>query len=344
MFDFFYGDEPKQYAFYSIPQLLFTDEKFKKLSCESKVLYGLLLDKAGLSAKNGWTDDDGKVYVYFKREDACSMLGCKKDKATKIFAELDDEKGIGLIKRVSQGQGKPTKIYVRHFLRVIDTEKEVNPANLEQRRKSISFEQDSSDVGHDNKTDVKGAEKPPSRSRKNRSLESGKSAALPISHTNRTILSESIYSLNQQPTQQKQSSKKVDMIEKNDFLTKIEEINERISTDCLLSIENTNGEQAYCFEEIDELTELIAWVELTSQPALRINGEFVDTELVRIQFAKLTEEHIQYVLDSVSENTVKIYQRRNYLLTCLYNAPISIEGSIKNQVNCDLSKRCDSLC
>ncbi len=342
MFDYFYGDEPKQFAFYAIPQLLFTDEKFKGLSCDAKVLYGLLLDKAGLSVKNGWTDNDGKVFVYYKREEVCSMLGCKKDKAIKILAELDDEKGIGLIKRVPQGQGKPTKIYVRHFLRIINSENAGNPASLLCDDNTEKFEPTNSDVGSDNKTDVKGSEKPTSRGRKNRRQEVGKTDCLPISHTKRTILSESTYPINQDqdvqnPTSEKTEQSTNDRIDKMDYLNKLEEIRDRVNADYILSLTNPTTElPCYSPSEIDELVELIAWSELTAQPSLKINGEYVDIELVRIRFSKLDEEHIMYVIDCLKENTVKISQRRNYLLTCLYNAPSSISGYYANLVNHDL--------
>lgn len=43
MFDYFYGNETEQYHYYSVPKLLFTDDKFKGLSCQAKLLYGFLL-------------------------------------------------------------------------------------------------------------------------------------------------------------------------------------------------------------------------------------------------------------------------------------------------------------
>lgn len=342
MFDYFYGDEPKQFAFYAIPQLLFTDEKFKGLSCDAKVLYGLLLDKAGLSVKNGWTDNDGKVFVYYKREEVCSMLGCKKDKAIKILAELDDEKGIGLIKRVPQGQGKPTKIYVRHFLRIVDNENAGNPANSLSDDNTEKLEPTNSDVGSDNKTDVKESEKPTSRSRKNRRQEVGKTDRLPISHTKRTILSESSYPINQEqgapnPTSENTEQITNDRIDKIEYLRKLAEVRKRVSSEELkLETSRKSGLPCYNPEEIEELVELISWTELTSQPAIKINGEYIDTELVRIRFAKFDGELLSYVLDCLKENTVKITQRRNYLLTCLYNAPSSFSGYISNLVNHDL--------
>ena len=56
------------------------------------MLYGLLLDRMGLSARNGWLDDNGRVFLYFTQEEAMTMLDCGKDKATKLFRELE---GIG---------------------------------------------------------------------------------------------------------------------------------------------------------------------------------------------------------------------------------------------------------
>jgi len=42
-------------------------------------------------------------------------MTCGRDKAVKLLAELDTKKGVGLIERIKQGQGKPTKIYVKRF-------------------------------------------------------------------------------------------------------------------------------------------------------------------------------------------------------------------------------------
>ena len=111
-FDFFRGNECEQYLFYRVPQVLFTDDEFRYISSEAKLLYGFLLDRTALSAKNKWTDEDGKVYVYFTQDEAKEKLNIGTGKATKIFSELDE---IGLIIRIRQGQGNPCKIYVMNF-------------------------------------------------------------------------------------------------------------------------------------------------------------------------------------------------------------------------------------
>ena len=68
MFDYFYGIQSEQFAFYRIPKILFTDDRFRVLSAEAKTLYGILLDRVTLSAKNGWIDQQGRVYIIYKLE------------------------------------------------------------------------------------------------------------------------------------------------------------------------------------------------------------------------------------------------------------------------------------
>ncbi|MCD8075575.1 MAG: replication initiator protein A [Lachnospiraceae bacterium] len=115
-FGYFHEHESEQFSFYRIPKLLFTDEHFRDLSCEAKVLYGLMLDRMCLSLKNHWIDREKRVYIVFTLEQVTEYLNCGRDKGMKILAELDCKKGIGLIERVKQGFGKPDAIYVKNFI------------------------------------------------------------------------------------------------------------------------------------------------------------------------------------------------------------------------------------
>ena len=107
---YFYGKEADQFSFYKIPKLLFTEEYFKKISVEAKVLYGLMLDRMSLSMKNQWMDDEGRAYIYYSLEDIMEALGCSNKKAISIMKELDTDAGIGLIEKKRQGQGKPVLV------------------------------------------------------------------------------------------------------------------------------------------------------------------------------------------------------------------------------------------
>ena len=126
IYDYHYGMEAEQYAFFRIPKVLMTEPHFRGISTDAKLLYGLMLDRMSLSVKNGWLDDSARVYIYFTLDEVCEQLCCKTDKAVKLFAELDTGKGIGLIERIKQGQGRPARIYVMRFVGVEGTQTSAN--------------------------------------------------------------------------------------------------------------------------------------------------------------------------------------------------------------------------
>lgn len=112
-FDYFYEDQAQQFAFYRIPKVLFTDDKFQRISTEGKVLYGLLLDRVSLSRENGWIDTEGRVYIIFTLTSIRQAMSCAEKSAIKYLQELEE---FGLIERIKQGQGKPALIYVKNFI------------------------------------------------------------------------------------------------------------------------------------------------------------------------------------------------------------------------------------
>ena len=112
--NYFYGSEAEQFSFYRIPKVLFTDPRYQEISAESKILYGILLDRMSLSAKNKWLDKEGRVYIIFTVEDIMAAMGCGNQKAGRLLSEL--EKKADLIERKRQGLGKPNLIYVKRFL------------------------------------------------------------------------------------------------------------------------------------------------------------------------------------------------------------------------------------
>lgn len=114
MYDYFYGAEADQFSFYRIPKVLFTEERFSSISAEAKVLYGLLLDRMSLSARNGWLDEEGRVYIIFSVEDIMTSMGCANQKAAKLLYELESK--CSLIERKRQGLGRPNLIYVKNFV------------------------------------------------------------------------------------------------------------------------------------------------------------------------------------------------------------------------------------
>lgn len=89
MFDYFYGQSGEMFSYFRVPKILFRDIKFKDLSTDAKTLYGILLDRMGLSVKNGWLDEQRRVYIIFPVQEVMDALGCADNKATKLFRELE---------------------------------------------------------------------------------------------------------------------------------------------------------------------------------------------------------------------------------------------------------------
>ena len=128
MYDYFYGAQADQFSFIRIPTVLFSQEQFKNISPEAKVLYGILLKRMDLSAKNGWFDDQGRVYIICTLEEIMETLNCGNQKAVKLMDELEGK--IGLIERKRQGLGKPNLIYVKNFICPVDKVDNSSPSHF----------------------------------------------------------------------------------------------------------------------------------------------------------------------------------------------------------------------
>ena len=178
--NYFFGDEAIRFTHFRIPRQLIIHPRFKPLSADAKLLYGMLLNRMSLSAKNGWQDDDGRVYIYFTVKEVCEAIGCGRNKAIRLLAELDVNKGIGLIERVKQGQGKPDRIFVKRI---------TTQENAEAPSQGPDTPTSSADF-----SDVQRSENPTSSRRKNRPLEVSKANPSYIDknqtdfiHTNQSI-------------------------------------------------------------------------------------------------------------------------------------------------------------
>lgn len=130
-FDYYYGIEAEQFSFYRVPRLLIKDERFKGLSSDAKLLYGLMLDRMSLSMKNGWLDDENRAYIIYTVDAIMNDLGCSKPTCTKIMHELDSDKGIGLIEKKRRGLGKADIIYVKKFASVPNEKEAKEPSNTD---------------------------------------------------------------------------------------------------------------------------------------------------------------------------------------------------------------------
>ena len=300
-FPFHYGGEAESYTFYRVPKVLFTAPVFENLSTDAKLLYGLLLDRMQLSSRNGWVDDSGRVYIYYTVESIMDALTCGNKKAGRLLAELDDKRGIGLITRERQGLGRPDRIFV-HKCVVPEMATEMSDKHVKTCQNDTSGDvqktlQDMSKP-HANNTDISDIEK---------------------SHTNHIL---SIR--NDRERTEKTISSSADTGMDIDVMEERIYYEQYFEDNCQFSW--LKKQKPIHKDVISEIRELILEVCCSTRKTIRIAGEEKPLQIVKSRFMKLNVEHIQYVLSCFLENTTQIRNIKQYLLTSLYNAPMTIDS------------------
>lgn len=322
-FDYFRGMEAEQYTFYRIPKVLFTAECFRSLSCEAKVLYGLLLDRMGLSIKNRWFDEEDRVYIIFTVEELAELLNCGTQKVVRLLKELDVKSGIGLIEKKRLGLGKPNVIYVKNFMIQELTRAEKQDLEAETLENTLNGENHNSrnvkiTIQESAKSQFKNSENHHSRIVKSDIPE------YPKSQSNNTEYSDIEHNENQSI-----DLSEGDVMEQKKHYRNM--VQEQIYYKSL--IQNPR----YQKNEVDELVELTVEVlMLPDDRMIWIAGDEKPAILVKDRFQMLNDAHFEYVLDSMKRNTGKVQNVKNYLLTSLYNAPLTMEHYYRLAVNHDL--------
>ncbi len=322
-FDYFRGMEAEQYTFYRIPKVLFTAECFRSLSCEAKVLYGLLLDRMGLSIKNRWFDEEDRVYIIFTVEELAELLNCGTQKVVRLLKELDVKSGIGLIEKKRLGLGKPNVIYVKNFMIQELTRAEKQDLEAETLENTLNGENHNSrnmkiTIQESAKSQFKNSENHHSRIVKSDIPE------YPKSQSNNTEYSDIEHNENQSI-----DLSEGDVMERKKHYRNM--VQEQIYYKSL--IQNPR----YQKNEVDELVELTVEVlMLPDDRMIWIAGDEKPAILVKDRFQMLNDAHFEYVLDSMKRNTGKVQNVKNYLLTSLYNAPLTMEHYYRLAVNHDL--------
>jgi replication initiator protein len=295
-FNYYYGKEAEQFSFFRIPKLLFTDEAFKDLSSDAKVLYGILLDRMSLSMKNSWIDEENKVYIIFTIEEIAEIMSCATQKATKILQELDNKKGIGLVEKKRLGLGKPNILYVKNF--IIQETKDQTDVQEETTNQELLQSQNQNDENH-NSGNVIFTKQELLKSQCNKT------------NYNKTEYSNTEYNNTTPISPSKDRAMEMEEIEKI--------LKHQIDYPALIE------EQPEEKEKIDLIVNLMTEA-IQNQTDIRINQSKIAYKTVREQLLSLQKEHIKYVLSVLRENKQKIINLRAYLLSLLYNAPVNILG------------------
>lgn len=359
--DYYYGNEAEQYSFYRIPKTLFTDGRFRQVSVEAKVLYGLLLDRMGLSVKNGWMDAEGRVYIIFTIAEIMGTLGCAEQKANKLLNELDVKKGVGLIEKKRRGLGKPNVIYVKNFvdkaqmpqkpqIRNCENHKSGNVKTASQElRKSQTNNTDLNNTdfsdtglsiypaGIDDPADTRQAEKKKMDGiggARRQGKDSGKCGACGMNKPDGNVFPAMQGRFRSADAQERaaHAGRGGTPVSMERLEACRELVKENISYDALLH------DRLHDRERLDGYVDLIAEVCCCGRGSVRVNQSDMPAEAVKGRLLKLGMEHVKYVMDCMDQNTSLVGNIRAYTLSALYNAPATISQYYASLVSHDMAE------
>ena len=337
-FDYYYGIEAEQFSFYRVPRLLIKDERFRGLSSDAKLLYGLMLDRMSLSMKNGWLDDENRAYIIYAVENIMEDLGCSKPTCIKVIKELDADNGIGLIEKKRRGLGKPDIIYVKNFASVPEKESAEKPANTDastevknlyfKKERNLTSESKKSELLEVKETDFK-REKNLTSGSKETGLQEVKEFAPSYNNTN---YNNQNYTDMSYPNPINLSVGKDDVIDRMDETSAyMALIRENLEYEHHMKYEQYGEREMY-----EEIYETVCDVVCVKRRTIRINGEDYPYELVKSRFLKLNSGHVAYVMDCMKNTVTKITNIRAYLITALYNAPSTMSHYYQQEVQHDM--------
>ncbi|NLO42309.1 MAG: helix-turn-helix domain-containing protein [Bacteroidales bacterium] len=164
--NFYKINEVTQHKYYQIPKELYTNPKYKTvINNDAKILYALLLDRMELSRMNEWVDEDGTIFLMFKREDLADMLGLCVTTVWRAFKQL---KEVGLIAEKRQGLNRPNIIYIGKIQYENDTSSEQGDIFVPSESENINVQTDKTSKSGDLKSKSQDLENlKPNKTKKN---------------------------------------------------------------------------------------------------------------------------------------------------------------------------------
>lgn len=316
--EFYYGQEAEQFTFYRLPKALITDARFKDITNNSKLLYGLMLDRMSLSARSGWFDEENRVYIKYAIKSIMEDLNCSKMTAVGALKELQS---IGLIDMIQQN-GMANIIYVKNFVSQ-DKSEQVDRSKNQTGKENVPHVKDESNISTGTET------RPVQNEDEDKICTGTCPESVPAPVRNLDPNNNDFNNTNLNKTNHIILSGGAD--EMDETAAYMELIRENIDYDLLMSDKSWKDREYY-----EELYQLICEVVCVPRKTIRIAGEDYPYNLVKSKFLKLNSQHLQYVIGCMERNTTKVSNIKAYLITALYNAPNTINHYYTAEVNHDL--------
>ena len=291
------------YRYLEVPKELLENEDYADLDDGAKLLYSKMLETAGLSAQHldKFTDKNGRMFIYYTVEKMQHDLNHSKPTIVKLTKQLVDK---GLIEKVRQGQGKPSRIYIFDFATaphnkpIKRTGKEPEPQEVKgfNFKKSTDFTSRSKDSELQEVKDFN-----------------------PIELNNKDLENKDLH-----PTDPPAGGEDGGIQEPLD----IEEVQAQVRR----QVEYTVLCENYDEQIADEVVEIITEVRCRDSPKMQIGAHKYPMGFVRKRMESLTYEHVCYVLDNLGR-AGPVRNPHGYLLALLFNAPASCNVAVQAVFN-----------
>ncbi len=352
-FNYYYGTEADQFTFIRIPKVMLMDQDFATLSLQSKVLYGLLLDRMSLSMKNGWVDKENRVYIIYQISEIMEDLGFTKRKAIDYLAELE---GFGLVEKKRRGLGLPTILYIKSFL--------VDKMETSRSIETVTSENDGSkgtkhyltEADHEIALKARKNEGKRPLELVNSEIKIPRSAEMVTSGGVETVTSRGAemgplevhesapLEVRKEIPQNKTkyiNTKAIEIdsnqIESNQGKIREDEINAYREIICEnICYEALVTSHPYDLELIDGIVDLVLETVVSTGDTVLIASNQYPAQLVKSKLLKLNYSMVEYVITCFQENTTKVRNIKKYMLAALFNAPSTISGYYQVEVNHDM--------
>lgn len=318
---FFMETAEEQFSFVRMPRALIKDTQFKNLSSRTKQLYSLMLDRTALSKKNGWCDEEGRIYICYRYTDIMDDLDCARGTCAKSIKELEE---AGLIETKRHGQGKPNRIYVKRIAITEDPKEkfvgENDDNNVCPKVQKLDFTATDSTVSEELviKVDTQKSNMQTSRSTENEPPEvQNLDASYTKNNYNNHNYTNPIYPSILPTT------------EENSKLQQV--IRQNIDYDAWMARASYTDRGT-----LECLYQIICDVVCIPRPTIRIGQTTYPYQSVREKFLQIRRDHIEYILDRLRKTTTEIRDIWSYLLQTLYRSVITINGYYQQTVQHDL--------
>ena len=325
-FEYFYGQEADLFSFIRVPKLLFTDARFKDLSSDAKILYGLLLDRMSLSVENDWFDKYGRVFIIYTIAEIVSTLGCANTKACNTLKQLIE---AGLIEKENKGQGKAQLIYVKKILK-----------DYSKPREKQSYNQNSQNQNSEKQNSQYDSYRIP----ESRTLEVSKSECINTENNNTDFsntekhnnISSNLIKIYPPGHKTEEKNDEIRRDEKTGCMSDVTGLKKSV----LEHIDADSLKQRFPYDTklVDQIANIMVDVLSDDVDYYVIGGARKNPQLVKDQFKTLDYSHVAYVIDSLKSNTTQVRNIRQYLIASLYNAPLTIDAHYDLLVQHDMNR------